>query len=70
LIDGKPGVGKTFSTREVLADLNHNFYWADMPDTPKGKEAIARIFTAVTGKRPALRMTNYELTEETTDVLK
>ena len=69
LIDGKPGVGKTFSTHEVLADLKVNVYWADMPDTPKGKEAIARIFTAVTGRRPAMRMTGYELMEETIDVL-
>lgn len=69
LIDGKPGVGKTFGTRHVLAGLDIRVHWADMPDTPKGKEANARIFTAVTGQRPPMRMTEYALTEETVDVL-
>lgn len=69
LIDGKPGLGKTFGTREVLAGLDVRVHWVDMPDTPKGKEANARIFTAVTGQRPPMRMTEYALTEETVDVL-
>ena len=69
LIDGKPGVGKTFGTRHALASLDVPVHWADMPDTPKGKEANARIFTAVTGRRPSMRMTEYALTEETVDVL-
>lgn len=69
LIDGKPGVGKTFGTRHVLAGLDIRVHWADMPDTPKGKEANARIFTAVTGRRPPMRMTEYALTDETVDVL-
>ena len=69
LIDGKPGVGKTFGTKYVLTQLGVNVHWADMPDTPKGKEANARIFTAVTGRRPPLRMTEYALTDETVDVL-
>ena len=69
LIDGKPGVGKTFGTKYVLKQLGVNVHWADMPDTPKGKEANARIFTAVTGRRPPLRMTEYALTDETVDVL-
>lgn len=69
LIDGKPGVGKTFGARQVLAGLDIRVHWVDMPDTPKGKEANARIFTAVTGHRPPMRMTEYALTEETVDVL-
>lgn len=69
LIDGKPGVGKTFGTKHVLSQLGVRVHWADMPDTPKGKEANARIFTAVTGRRPPLRMTEYALTDETVDVL-
>lgn len=69
LIDGKPGVGKTYGVRQVLAGLDVRVHWVDMPDTPKGKEANARIFTAVTGQRPPMRMTEYALTEETVDVL-
>lgn len=69
LIDGKPGVGKTFGTKHVLAQLGVRVHWADMPDTPRGKEANARIFAAVTGRRPPLRMTEYALTDETVDVL-
>lgn len=69
LIDGKPGVGKTFATKYVLSELGVRVHWADMPDTPKGKEANARIFTAVTGRRPPTRMTEYALTDETVDVL-
>ena len=69
LIDGKPGVGKTFGTQEVLSSLDIRVHWADMPDTPKGKEATARINAAVTGRRPTNRMTEYELTEETVDAL-
>jgi DNA transposition AAA+ family ATPase len=69
LIDGKPGVGKTFGTKRVLSQLDVRVHWADMPDTPKGKEANARIFTAVTGRRTPLRMTEYALTDETVDVL-
>lgn len=69
LIDGKPGVGKTFGTKHVLSQLGVRVHWADMPDTPKGKEANARIFTAVTGRRPPMRMTEYALTDETVDVL-
>ncbi len=69
LIDGKPGVGKTFGTKHVLTELGVRVHWADMPDTPKGKEANARIFTAVTGRRPPPRMTEYALTDETVDVL-
>lgn len=68
-VDGKPGVGKTFGTQEVLSRLDVRVHWVDMPDTPKGKEANARIYTAVTGRRPSRRMTEYELTEETVDVL-
>jgi len=68
-IDGKPGVGKTFGTQEVLSGLDIRVHWADMPDTPKGKEATARIYSAVTGRRPTHRMTEYELTEETVDAL-
>ena len=69
LVDGNPGVGKTFGTKQVLAQLGVRVHWADMPDTPKGKEANARIFTAVTGRRPPMRMTEYALTDETVDVL-
>ena len=69
VVDGKPGVGKTFGTRQVLSNSGVKVCWADMPDTPKGKEANARVFTAVTGSRPPGRMTEYALTEETVDVL-
>lgn len=69
LVDGVPGVGKTFGTMHVLSTLDIRVHWADMPDTPKGKEANARIYTAVTGRRPPLRMTEYALTDETVDVL-
>lgn len=69
LIDGKPGVGKTFGTQEILSSLEVRVHWVDMPDTPKGKEANARIYAAVSGQRPKRRMTEYELTEETVDVL-
>ena len=69
LVDGNPGVGKTFGTKSVLAGLAVPVYWVDMPDTPRGKEANARIFTAVTGHRPPARMTEFALTEETVDVL-
>ena len=69
LVDGKPGVGKTFGTRFVLSGLDVPVHWVDMPDTPRGKEANARIFTAVTGRRPPARMTEFALTEETVDVL-
>jgi DNA transposition AAA+ family ATPase len=69
LVDGKPGVGKTFATKSVLAELEVPVHWVDMPDTPRGKEANARIFTAVTGHRPPGRMTEFALTEETVDVL-
>jgi DNA transposition AAA+ family ATPase len=69
LVDGVPGVGKTFATRHVLAETTIPVCWADMPDTPKGKEANARIYQAVTGQRPPMRMTEYALTEETVAVL-
>lgn len=69
LIDGKPGVGKTFGTHEALSTCELNVYWADMSDTPLGKEAIARIFTAVIGRRPKRGVTSYELTETTCDAL-
>jgi DNA transposition AAA+ family ATPase len=69
LIDGKPGVGKTFGTRHVVGGLDVPVHWVDMPDTPKGKEANARIYTAVTGRRPPPRATEYALTEDTVDVL-
>ena len=69
LVDGKPGVGKTFGTKFVLAGLGIPVHWVDMPDTPRGKEANARIFAAVTGRRPPARMTEFALTEETVDVL-
>ena len=69
LIDGNPGVGKTFGTKFVLSGVDVPVYWVDMPDRPRGKEANARIFTAVTGRRPPHRMTEFALTEETVDVL-
>ena len=69
LVDGQPGVGKTFATRHVLSQATIPVCWADMPDTPKGKEANARIYQAVTGQRPPTRMTEYALTEETVAVL-
>jgi len=69
LIDGKPGVGKTFGTKHVLASVDVPVHWVDMPDTPKGKEANTRIFMAVTGRRPPDRMTEFALTQETVDVL-
>src|SRR5690242_5268989 len=64
-VNGPPGVGKTHATRTVLDHAGLPVHWADMPDTPKGKEASARIYTAVTGHRPPPRMTEYALTEET-----
>lgn len=68
-VNGPPGVGKTFATRTVLERSDLPVHWVDMPDTPKGKEASARVFAAVTGRRPPARMTEYALTEETVDVL-
>jgi hypothetical protein len=68
-VNGPPGVGKSYATRTVLTDAGLPLHWVDMPDTPKGKEASARIFAAVTGQRPPPRMTEYALTEETVDVL-
>lgn len=70
VVNGEPGVGKTFGTRHTLDALKDKpLYWADMPENPKGKEATAYIYSAVTGSRPGSRMTQYELTEETCDVL-
>jgi hypothetical protein len=69
VVNGQPGVGKTFATRVVLGASGLPVAWVDMPDTPKGKETSARIFAAVTGRRPPYRMTEYALTEETVDVL-
>jgi len=69
LIDGPPGVGKTFAIRWVLRSQDMPTHWVDMPDTPKGKEANAPIYCGVTGRRPNSRMTEYALTEETVDVL-
>ena len=69
VVDGVPGVGKTFGTKHGLSTLDIRVHWADMPDTPKGKEANARIYKAVTGRAPQLRMTEYALTDETVDVL-
>ncbi len=68
-VNGPPGVGKTYATRTVLEHAGFPVHWVDMPDTPKGKEASARVFAAVTGRRPPVRMTEYALTEETVDVL-
>ena len=36
LIDGKPGVGKTFGTKFVLSGVDVPVYWVDMPDRPRG----------------------------------
>ena len=55
VINGQPGVGKTFATRAVLASSGLPVAWVDMPDTPKGKETSARIFAAVTGCRKSIR---------------
>ena len=69
LIDGQPGVGKTFGTQTVLTALEARTVWVDMSDTPRGKEATARVFTAVTGRRPPRNLTDYALQEETVDAL-
>lgn len=69
LVDGKVGVGKTYGTDYVLQALGVAVYWTDMADTSRGREANAKIYEAVTGKRPSMRMSAYALTAETVDVL-
>lgn len=69
LIDGQPGVGKTFGTQTVLTSLEARTIWVDMSDTPRGKEATSRVFTAVSGRRPPRNLTDYALQEETVDAL-
>jgi DNA transposition AAA+ family ATPase len=69
LIDGAVGVGKTFATRSVLRETESPVYWTDMTSTPKGKETTAKVFTAITGRRPTRNMTEHELTDETVDAL-
>lgn len=69
LIDGQPGVGKTFGVQTVLTRLEARTVWVDMSDTPRGKEATSRVFTAVTGRRPPRNLTDYALQEETVDAL-
>jgi len=69
VVDGAPGVGKTFAVSTYLAEHEISACWADMPDTPKGKEATQRIYRAVTGSQPSHRITEFELTERTVEAL-
>lgn len=69
LVDGKVGVGKTYATDYVLQSMGIPIYWTDMADTSRGREANAKIYEAVAGKRPSLRMNSYALTAETVDLL-
>ena len=38
VVNGPPGVGKTYATTTVLRDAGLPLHWADMPDTPKAKK--------------------------------
>jgi DNA transposition AAA+ family ATPase len=69
VVEGQPGVGKTFAVSGQLASLSLPVFWADMPHSPKGKEATSRIYQAVTGETPPKNMTEYALTEETVGIL-
>jgi DNA transposition AAA+ family ATPase len=70
VIEGDPGVGKSFAVDGQLATLSVPIFWADMPHMPKGKEATSRIYQAVTGALPPKTATEYALTEETVEILK
>lgn len=69
LIDGEPGVGKTYGVRTALTELDLPTFWVDMSDTPRGKETTSRVFQAVSGRRPPRYLTDFELQEETVDAL-
>lgn len=71
IVDGDPGLGKTFATHMAVKDCNRDVLWISMPDHPRGKETTARINQALTGRMPKMRQqTEYELLEENLDLLR
>ena len=69
LVDGAPGLGKTFSTDLAVAQLGTEAYWIVMPNEPKGKETTARVNLALTGTMPSGRRTEFDLLEENVGLL-
>lgn len=69
LVDGPPGLGKSFSTDIALAGLDIERIWIAMPDRPRGKETIARIWTALTGRRPNMRDSELQMFGDVEELL-
>lgn len=69
IVEGAPGLGKTFATHLVTDGLGMPCHWVAMPDRPKGKEMIARINQVITGRMPAKNRTEFDLLEETVRLL-
>lgn len=70
IVDGSPGLGKTFATNLVLQSLSVAKYWIAMPDKPRGKETTARVNEVLTGRQPEMRRwTEFELLEHNVELL-
>lgn len=69
VVYGDVGLGKTFSVDLACRSLPLPVYWVDMPNRPKGREAVARVFEAVSGRRVDLRQRGYMLLYDVQDLL-
>ena len=71
VVDGPPGVGKTFAVNLAVRPSARDVFWLTMPHQPRGKETSARVHQQLTGRRaPIRRVTEYELLEENLELLR
>jgi len=70
VVQGIPGLGKSFSVHLATSALAIPTYWLEMPNHPKGKETISRIYHKLIGRMPPARTSGYVLLEEVLDALR
>ena len=69
IIDGPPGLGKTAATKLLGRQLNLEKRFLAMPNRPRGKDTMARIWTALHQKRANMRWSEFDLEHEVVDWL-
>jgi len=68
-IHGGVGLGKTFSVDLACQASPLPVFWVDMPNRPKGREAVARVFESVSGRRVDLRRNAFMMLYDVQDLL-
>jgi DNA transposition AAA+ family ATPase len=70
IVQGQPGLGKTFATSDALETLALPYYWIDVPSAPRGREFIFMVYDAMTGGVPENRATHFSVRRDLLSIIR